>query len=105
MFLNTYEIVYTLKPNVTENLNLEIVHEHKNLIKKNGGQNIFVQHRGRRHLSYNIKQYYDAIYVQMTFEGNGHIVNIIEKSMKFNENIIRYLTTRQDKATETNITV
>ena len=105
MFLNTYEIVYILKPNITENINLEIVHEYKNLIKKNGGKNICVQHRGRRHLSYHIKQYYDAIYVQMTFEGNGQIINMIEKSMKFNENIIRYLTTKQNKILEADITL
>nr|YP_009314015.1 Ribosomal protein S6 [Izziella formosana]SCW22269.1 Ribosomal protein S6 [Izziella formosana] len=105
MFLNTYEIVYILRPNTTEKVNLEIVSEYKNLIKKNGGYDICVQHRGRRHLSYNIKQYYDAIYVQMTFKGNGQMIGMIEKSMKFNEYIIRYLTTRQDKVIEPTITV
>ncbi len=105
MFLNHYEIIYILKPNTTEEINLAIVHEYKNLIKKNGGENIFVQHRGRRHLSYNIQNHYDAIYVQMSFEGNGNIVKLIEKSMRFNENIIRYLTTRQDVSIKANITV
>nr|YP_009314630.1 Ribosomal protein S6 [Neoizziella asiatica]SCW23085.1 Ribosomal protein S6 [Neoizziella asiatica] len=105
MFLNHYEIIYILKPNITEEMNLTIVHEYKNLIKKNGGTNIFVQHRGRRHLSYNIQNYYDAIYVQMSFEGNGNIIKLLEKSMRFNENIIRYLTTRQDLSIKSNITV
>nr|YP_009312789.1 Ribosomal protein S6 [Helminthora furcellata]SCW21043.1 Ribosomal protein S6 [Helminthora furcellata]SCW23903.1 Ribosomal protein S6 [Helminthora furcellata] len=105
MFLNTYEIVYILKPDITEDVNLNIVHEYKNLIKKNGGRNIFVQHRGRRHLSYNIKHYYDAIYVQMSFDGNGNIIKLIEKSMRFNDNIVRYLSTKQKSNITANITV
>jgi small subunit ribosomal protein S6 len=95
MLLNTYETVYILKPDVTENSNLSLVQQYKTLIKKYGGKDIFIQHRGRRHLSYNINHYYDGIYVQMNFEGNGYLVNILEKSMKFNDKIIRYLTIKQ----------
>nr|QCI09119.1 ribosomal protein S6 [Inkyuleea mariana] len=96
MCLNSYEMIYILKPDVTEDINLALVNQYKSLIKENGGQNIFVQHRGRRHLSYNITHYYDGIYVQMNYQGNGMLVKLVEKSMKFNENIIRYLTVKQD---------
>jgi len=95
MSLNKYETIYILKPDVTEDNNLQLVQQYKTLIKKNGGGNVFIQHRGRRHLSYNIKNYYDGIYVQMNFEGNGYLMNMLEKSMKFNNNIIRYLTIKQ----------
>lgn len=95
MLLNTYETIYILKPDVTEDKNLALVHEYKTLIKQYGGENVFVQHRGRRHLSYNITYYYDGIYVQMNFEGNGNLVNLLEKSMKFNDKIVRYLTIKQ----------
>nr|YP_009313812.1 Ribosomal protein S6 [Hommersandiophycus borowitzkae]SCW22066.1 Ribosomal protein S6 [Hommersandiophycus borowitzkae] len=105
MFSNTYEIVYILKPDVTEESNLNIVNEYKKMIKKNGGCHIFVQHRGRRHLSYSIKHYYDAIYVQMTFQGNGNILRLVERSMRFNENIIRYLTKKQSSNCSNSINI
>ena len=95
MKLNHYETIYILKPDISENHNLDLVNKHRELIKANGGKNIYIQHRGRRHLSYNIMNYYDGIYVQMNYDGNGKIVNILEKSMRFNENIIRYLTTKK----------
>jgi small subunit ribosomal protein S6 len=95
MLLNTYETVYILKPDVTEDSNLSLVQQYKTLIKKHGGKDVFIQHRGRRHLSYNISHYYDGIYVQMNFEGNGYLVNMLERSMKFNAKIIRYLTVKQ----------
>lgn len=103
MYLNNYETIYILKPDVTDNINLSLVNYYKTLIKQQGGQNIFVQHRGRRHLSYNITHYYDGIYVQMNYSANGSIVNMLEKSMRFNENIIRYLTVKQDIINTVNV--
>lgn len=94
--LNNYETIYILKPDVSEDKNLSLVNQYKRLIKKNGGQNIFIQHRGRRHLSYNINHYYDGIYVQMNYEGNGHLIKILDKFMRFDNSIIRYLTTKQN---------
>lgn len=94
MFLNNYETIYILKPDVTDNINLSLVNDYKSLIKQKGGKNILVQHRGRRHLSYNITHYYDGIYVQMNYQANGNLVKILEKSMRFNNNIIRYLTVK-----------
>nr|ARW64908.1 ribosomal protein S6 [Polysiphonia sertularioides] len=93
--LNNYETVYILKPDVTESSNLSLVSYYKKLLKEKGATNIVVQHRGRRHLSYNVNQYYDGIYVQMNYDANGYLVKYLEKSMRFNENIIRYLTVKQ----------
>lgn len=95
MKLNNYETIYILKPDINEDKNLNLVNEYKVLIKQQGGKNIFIQHRGRRHLNYHITHYYDGIYVQMNYEGNGKIVKNLENSMKFNNNILRYLTTKQ----------
>nr|YP_010902382.1 ribosomal protein S6 [Hypnea nidifica]WCH54237.1 ribosomal protein S6 [Hypnea nidifica] len=95
--LNNYETIYILRPNITEDKNLNLVNTYKALINNLGGQNILIQHRGRRHLSYNINQYYDGIYVQMNYQGNGRLVNNLEKSLRLNNNIIRYLTTVNQK--------
>jgi len=94
MILNSYEMVYILKPDVSEIVNLNLVNYYRALMKKNGGKNVLIQHRGRRHLSYNLMHYYDGIYVQVNYDGNGHLVNILEKSMRLNDNIMRYLTVK-----------
>lgn len=92
--LNNYETVYILKPDVADSVNLSLVNYYKTLLKEKGAKNIVVQHRGRRHLSYNIFHYYDGIYVQMNYQANGKLLQLLEKSMRFNDNIIRYLTTK-----------
>nr|QCI04472.1 ribosomal protein S6 [Antithamnion hubbsii] len=96
MPLNSYETIYVLKPNITENKNLSFVNYYKSFIKERGGQNLYIQHRGKRHLSYSIRDFYDGIYVQMNYQGNGNLVKSLDKSMKFNDDILRYLTVKQD---------
>ena len=96
MYLNSYETIYVLKPDVTDSLNFSLVNYYKSLLKEKGAKNIVVQHRGRRHLSYNILHYYDGIYVQMNYQANGQLIKFLEKSMRLNDNIIRYLTVQQE---------
>nr|YP_010903975.1 ribosomal protein S6 [Caulacanthus ustulatus]WCH57226.1 ribosomal protein S6 [Caulacanthus ustulatus] len=100
MKLNTYETIYILKPDINEENNLNLVNEYKNQIMSCGGKNIFIQHRGRRHLSYNINNYYDGIYIQMNYEGSSKIIQKLEKSMRLDINVMRYLTIKQDNIKE-----
>lgn len=90
-------MIYILKPNTNEDTNLTLVQKYRDLIIKYGGKNTYIQHRGRRHLSYNISDYYDGIYVQMNFEGTGKLISLITKLMKFDEKIIRYFMVKQDQ--------
>ena len=92
MTFNSYEMLYILKPDVAETTNLNLVNYYTKIIKEKGGCNILLQHRGRRHLSYNILHYYDGIYVQLNYDGNGKLVKLLEKNMRLNDNILRYLT-------------
>ena len=96
MIFKNYEVIYILKPNVTEEVNLTLVNYYTSFIKRHGGVNIIVEHKGRRHLSYNINDYYDGIYVQVNYSGNGHLLVLLEKSMCLNDNILRYLTIKKD---------
>nr|YP_010337473.1 ribosomal protein S6 [Pulvinaster venetus]UNJ17058.1 ribosomal protein S6 [Pulvinaster venetus] len=95
--LTQYETIYILKPEEKEIylVCLNIISEYENILKNQGAQNIFTQNRGRRYLAYPINKYNDGIFLQLIFEGNGQIIEILEKDMKFNEKILRHLITRQ----------
>jgi hypothetical protein len=45
-------------------------------------------------LKYQISKFKDGVYIQMNYEANGETVGLVEKSMKLNESILRYLTTK-----------
>ncbi|KAI0556377.1 ribosomal protein S6 (chloroplast) [Gracilaria domingensis] len=94
MNFNHYETIYILKPNITEEQNLTLLNQYKSLIKKYGGQNIAIQHKGRRHLNYNIQSYYDGIYMQINYTASSNLVKILEKTMGLSGEIIRYITVK-----------
>ena len=94
MPINSYETVYILKPDVTESVNLDLVNFYRAFVTKHGGRSLSVRHRGRRHLNYSISHYYDGIYVQINYDGNGYLVQLLEKSMRLNDDVLRYLTLR-----------
>ena len=95
--LNYYETVYIFKSELNEDKALSIINEYKSMLTNGGAKNINLQHRGRTPLSYPINDYREGIYVQVNYKGNGKLVQSFEKSLKFDENIIRYLTNKQLK--------
>jgi small subunit ribosomal protein S6 len=91
--LVSYETIYLLKPDLTEETLLKIVEQYQGILVERGAKNITIENRGRRHLKYPIKKVKDGVYIQMNYEANGEVINLIERSMKINESIIRYMTT------------
>jgi small subunit ribosomal protein S6 len=90
--LVSYETVYLLRPDMTEEFLLKIIEQYQGILVERGAKNIIVQNRGRRHLKYPIKKAKDSVYIQMNYDANGEIVKLIERSMKINDTILRYLT-------------
>ena len=94
----SYETIYLLKPDLTEDLLLKIVEQYQGVLVERGAKNIVIENRGRRHLKYPIKRAKDGVYIQMNYQANGEVINLIEKSMRINDSIIRYMTTVVDRA-------
>ena len=92
--LNQYETIYLIKPELNEDMLLRIIENYQGILVERGAKNIVTQNRGRRHLKYPISKCKDGVYIQMNYEANGETVSLMEKSMKLNEDILRYLTTR-----------
>ena len=91
--LVSYETIYLLKPDLTEDNLLKIVEQYQGILVERGAKNITIENRGRRHLKYPIKRVKDGVYIQMNYEANGEVINLIERSMKINDSIVRYMTT------------
>jgi small subunit ribosomal protein S6 len=92
--LTSYETIYIIKPNLSEDNLLKVIENYQGLLIERGAKNIVTQNRGRRGLKYLINKFRDGVYIQMNYEANGDVVEFIEKSMRINEDLIRFLTTR-----------
>ncbi len=91
--LELYEILYLLEPVLTET-ELEGKKDFYRDFLTNQGSQVMVQNRGKRSLSYKIKGYETANYVQMIYVGNKSLVNNLNTEMGRDEKILRSLTTK-----------
>ncbi len=93
-----YETMYILRPDLTdEQVQLEIT-KYQDLLKEQGGENIEVQNLGKRRLAYEINKHREGYYVQMNYEGPGEQIVVMEKAMRYSDEVVRYLTIKQKPA-------
>lgn len=89
---NTYEMMFILRPDLTqEQINQEL-HTYRDFLKENGAEKVSIEIWGKRRLAYPIQRFQDGVYVLTYYTGDGTQVAKIEKDMRFSEQVIRYLT-------------
>ena len=96
-----YETMYILRPDLGEEQIEQAINKYQNLIREQGAEQIEVQHRGKRRLAYEIGKQRDGIYIQMNYQGPGTLIAPLERSMRLSEEVIRYLTIKQEVSEET----
>ena len=65
-------------------------------LKESGGTILDSQMRGKRRLAYQISKHREGIYVQLSHQGDGQHISKIEKAMRLSEDVIRYMTVKQE---------
>lgn len=92
-----YEMMYIAEPatdsDTLEQLNKEI----GELIEKEGGSVVRFEDMGKRQLAYRIKNFSEGHYCLFEIEGSGSEIAELERRMRVNDKIVRYLTVRVDE--------
>ena len=91
-----YETMYILRPDIPEDEVDTHLKKYSELLEKSGTQVLDSQMRGKRRLAYTIAKHKEGIYVQLSHKGNGQQVALLERAMRLSEDVIRYLTVKQD---------
>ena len=91
-----YETMYILRPDIPEEEVETHVSKYRDLVTEAGAEVLDTQMRGKRRLAYTISGHKEGIYVQLTHNGDGQQVAILERAMRLSEDVIRYLTVKQD---------
>lgn len=94
-----YETMYILRPDLGDEQVEQAINKYKGLLQEQGAQNIDIQNRGKRRLAYEINRHRDGIYVQMNYTNGGSAIATMERAMRLSEEVIRYLTTKQNVTT------
>jgi small subunit ribosomal protein S6 len=87
--------MYILRPDIAEDEVTNHIDKYNKLLNEFGGIVIDSQMRGKRRLAYQIAKHREGIYVQLSHQGDGQHIFKIEKAMRLSEDVIRYMTVKQ----------
>ena len=91
-----YETMYILRPDIAEDEVNNHIDKYNKLLEEFGGTILDSQMRGKRRLAYQIAKHREGIYVQLSHQGDGQHIFKIEKAMRLSEDVIRYMTVKQE---------
>ncbi len=92
-----YENVFILTPVLSDEQNKETVEKYKKLLQDAKGKIHHEEHWGLKKLAYPIQKKTTGFYHLLEFEGEGEIIDKLEKEMKRDERVLRFLTVKMDK--------
>ncbi|MBE3597082.1 MAG: 30S ribosomal protein S6 [Hydrogenibacillus sp.] len=96
--MRRYEILFILRPDLSD----EAVAEHrerlKAVIEQHGGEIEKVEDMGKRRLAYEIQKFREGIYTVIYFRGTPAAVKELERVVGITEPIIRHLVVKHDVA-------
>ncbi|GEM_PF-647802 len=90
--MQVYETTFILSPQADDAAFDRQINAITNLINKFNGKLLHEDRWGIRRLAYPIKKFNQGFYTRMIFEGNGALLEEIERHFKIEEPYLRYLT-------------
>lgn len=97
MSLRLYEELFIVKPDSTDELVDPLVEQMTQLIVKDGGNVQLTEKWGTRKLAYQVGRYLEGYYILLRFEASGSTIKEIERRLRVNDLVIKYLTVRLDE--------
>lgn len=95
-----YESVLIARQDLGASQVNSIVEDLSNVVKKEGGEVVRVDNWGLKNLAYRIKKNRKGHYVLMNITAPANAIAEFERVMRFNEDIIRYMTVKVDEFSE-----
>jgi small subunit ribosomal protein S6 len=93
----TYEIVFIVNPEADDAEVMRLTEAVQKVITDQGGNVTKTEMMGRRQLAYEINHKRDGVYVLLEVDGSGAEIAELERRMRVNDRILRYMTIRVDE--------
>ena len=94
----TYELVFIVDPDVADDEVMKLSEGVQKIITGQGGSITKTEMMGKRQLAYEINHKKNGTYVLLEIEGSGAEIAEVERRMRVNDQILRYMTIRVDEA-------
>jgi small subunit ribosomal protein S6 len=91
-----YEVVFIVDPTVDDEV-ARLTDNFKQVVVDQGGSVTKAETMGKRQLAYEILHKKEGTFVLMEIEGSGREIAELERRMRVNDRVLRYLTVRVDE--------
>lgn len=93
----TYEVIFIIDPDIADNEVMQLSEGIQKIITSQGGSITKTEMIGKRQLAYEINHKRNGTYVLLEVEGSGAEIAEVERRMRVNDQILRYMTIRVDE--------
>lgn len=94
--MDLYEIMFIQNPDLGEEDHEKLFTRFRNTVSKNGGEIINTQDQGTKSLAFKIQKRSRGRYFLVHLEGPGSMVSELERFLRLDENIMRFVTIKLD---------
>ena len=92
-----YEVVFIVDPTADDEVS-KLTENFTQIVTDQGGVVTKAETMGKRQLAYEILHHKDGTFVLLEIEGSGREIAELERRMRVNDRILRYITVRVDEA-------
>jgi small subunit ribosomal protein S6 len=96
-----YEVMYIVNPDMAADDVTKINETLQGVIESQGGTIVKLENMGKRKMAYEINRKTDGYYVLFEIEGSGKEIAELERRMRVNDAVMRYITVRVDEERKT----
>jgi small subunit ribosomal protein S6 len=93
----TYELMFIARPDMAEEDLDKLISTLESAVTATGGAVKNVEKMGKRRLAYIVQRFREGIYVLLTVEGAGGLMQELERRLRVSEPVIKFLTVRIDE--------
>jgi len=91
-----YETIFIVHPDLAGDTYTEVVEKFKGVLNDLGATMVAVEEWGNRKLAYLVKKQKRGSYVQFAFEASPDSIRELERRMRIDDKVIKFLTTQPE---------
>lgn len=92
--MNCYETLFVTQPTLTDEETKAQIQKILDVVAAQNGEIVAVDDMGTRKLAYEVKKHKRGYYTVVYFKADGNAIAEIERNLRINENIIKFLTVK-----------
>ncbi len=98
--MTCYETLFVIKPTLTDEETAEQVAKVTEILAKEGAELLATNDMGMRKLAYPVEKHARGYYTILFFKAEGTTIHELERNLKINEDVIKFLTIKYTKNKE-----